>query len=82
MADRLNLNIAIDMVDLPSYKMVIFHSYVNFYQRAAMAICGCPRFPNKSTLRASSRAEASTTVKLCESFARNSGPRRSQICTN
>ena len=24
---------AIEIVDLPSYKMVIFHSYVNVYQR-------------------------------------------------
>ena len=24
---------AIEIVDLPSYKMVVFHSYVNVYQR-------------------------------------------------
>ena len=28
-----NLNMAIDIVDLPSYKMVIFHSFLYVYQR-------------------------------------------------
>jgi hypothetical protein len=31
--NRLLLKIAIEMVDLPSYKMVILHSYVAVYQR-------------------------------------------------
>ena len=30
---RLRLNMAIEIVDLASYQMVIFHSYVNVYQR-------------------------------------------------
>ena len=29
---------AIEIVDLPSYKMVIFHSYVNVYQRVPMIL--------------------------------------------
>ena len=31
------LNMAIEIVDLPSYKMVIFHSYVNVYQRVELS---------------------------------------------
>ena len=27
---------AIEIVDLPNYKMVIFHSYVNVYQRVSI----------------------------------------------
>jgi antibiotic biosynthesis monooxygenase (ABM) superfamily enzyme len=33
MTNNLLLKMAIEIVDLPSYKMVIFHSYVNVYQR-------------------------------------------------
>ena len=31
---------AIEIVDLPSYKMVIFHGYVNFYQRVSLLVGG------------------------------------------
>ena len=38
---------AIEIVDLPSYKMVIFHSYVTVYQRVIvrfeLAIPRCPQ---------------------------------------
>jgi len=33
MTNSLLLKMAIEIVDLPSYKMVIFHSCVNVYQR-------------------------------------------------
>jgi len=29
---------AIEFVDLPSYKMVIFHSYVNVYQKVYVTV--------------------------------------------
>jgi hypothetical protein len=32
------MNMAIEIVDLPSYKMVIFHSYVNVHQRVCLAV--------------------------------------------
>ena len=34
-------NMAIEIVDLPSYKMVIFHSYVNVYQRVRCSLSFC-----------------------------------------
>ena len=33
---RFAIEMAIEIVDLPSYKMVIFHSYVNVYQRVTI----------------------------------------------
>ena len=29
----------VEIVDLPSYKMMIFHSYVNVYQRVSIHTC-------------------------------------------
>jgi len=34
--NSLQLKMAIEIVDLPSYKMVIFHSYVSVYQRVSI----------------------------------------------
>ena len=33
MTNKKPLKMAIEIVDFPSYKMVMFHSYVNVYQR-------------------------------------------------
>ena len=56
------LNMAIEIVDLPSYNMVIFHSYVNVYQRVDF-LSACPP-SHRRALNARPGATAFTTDSL------------------